>query len=244
MLGGIGRRHFCEVSSVGVATPAALHENTTTTPASTATAAATSVASEAAVSTSSSSSPVQQHQSQYNHKKAHNQREPSRWVCIGGFMRFAARRDLELVLGDLKPLQVDALLDFHHNPTGRWAVLMPDSVTAEKLRTHLAERSSRRLTVQTFTTHEFKQLPLASKYGISSSCVRVKNLRLDTRFENVEFFFQDFALAGKRITRFSKDGSSYMVHFATPAEAERCMQTAHFGNFEGSRMDLMWYQCC
>ena len=66
-----------------------------------------------------------------------------KWCSINGFSKFSSRKDLELCLMDVRPTLIDPILGNNMFPTGKWAVLMPDSDSCERLKAQLKGRNFR-----------------------------------------------------------------------------------------------------
>lgn len=205
------------------------------------------------------------------------------WAIISGFTKFAARSDLNLLLGeDIQPLKVEALLDNHSYFQGSWLLCLDASrFSVDDLRNHIAQRAALQTSIASSRTQKNspdseEALPMiipgasvdklvvkrvdytpgseknsklirpASAYGISASTVRLRNVRYNVGLDSIKFFFREFELGPKEIERISTDIrlNQYLVHFASPAEAERAVHSLNLKVAAGNVMHLLWYQCC
>lgn len=171
------------------------------------------------------------------------------WFGIGGFTRFASRRDLEIALGDLKPLKADPILDTDFNTTGRWAVLLP--VTNVSIVKNALAAQNLKATCAMLSKDGHNNLKLASRCGISDHTVRLKNVPAEVGIEELRFFLQDYnlddgpnaitPLQGERERR--QPFHQYFVNFATAEDAERVVLEKCYSILEGAPIQMIWYNC-
>lgn len=180
------------------------------------------------------------------------QNSKEKLVIISGFSRFASRTDLELCLGDIKPLIVDPLLDVNLYPTGKWALQLSPA-DFHQLRTRIKNREMRDLKLLSIDNANNPELDrTARKFQISNRTVRFTRVHKDCGPNEINFFLQDFDLekSNNAIILISKDHatsakifSHYLVNFATPEEAERAVFEKCFATFEGYPVQMFWYHC-
>jgi hypothetical protein len=169
------------------------------------------------------------------------------WFTIGGFSRFASRRDLEICLGAVKPLKIDPILDSSCYATGKWAVLIPNMNNIQ-LRNTMAIKNNK-VTCAVLGKDEFNLLKLASKNGITDCTVRFKNVQCDVDVDELRYFLQDFELdsGSDAVTPFLFDKkvstNQYLVNFASPEEAERAVLEKCFTAMDGIPIQMHWYNC-
>ena len=169
------------------------------------------------------------------------------WYIVGGFTRFASRRDLEMSLGNLQPLKVDPILDVNCYTTGKWAVLLP-SINVVALRTSITHRNPKAI-INLITKEDFSHLKLASKSGISDCTVRFKNVPPELGIDELRFFLQDYNLeeGPHAIIPFQMDkkqpNQHFLINFASPEDAERVVLEKCFTLLEGNPVQMMWYNC-
>ena len=171
------------------------------------------------------------------------------WFGIGGFTRFASRRDLEIALGELKPLRADPILDINFNSTGRWAVLLP--VTNVSLVKNALASQNLKATCAMLNKDDHNNLKLASRCGISDCTVRLRNVPAEVGIEELRFFLQDYnledgpnaitPLQGEKERR--QPFHQYFVNFASAEDAERAVLEKSFALLEGSPVQMTWYNC-
>ena len=189
------------------------------------------------------------------------------WVIVSGFTKFASRRDLDLALGKrLQPavVKVEALVDKHSYFQGEWLLGLDHSkCSADEFRRRLARRSvddeadpligapTDRLEVKRVSyspggANNNPNLRLASALGITGSTVRLRNVRYNLGMDALLFFFREFELGPRGIEKVQMDNrfNQYLVHFRSPAEAERAMSTVNLKVASGNVMHLIWYSCC
>ena len=120
-----------------------------------------------------------------------------KWYSINGFSKFSSAKDLELCLDDVRPLAMDPILDANMYPTGKWALLLPDSASVDQLQHRIQERMSTRVYLNALRDKQIDSLRTASKYGISSRCVRLRNVHRDIKEDELRFFLRDYALSSE-----------------------------------------------
>ena len=191
------------------------------------------------------------------------------WVVVSGFSKFASRLDLDVALGDrVHPLRVEALVDHQSYFQGAWLLSLDPSVCGfDCLRQHLLRPRvmtgsaaanepnalvgvpTDKLTVKSVTYvpgGRNNQIYLASDLGITDCTVRLRNVRYNLGMDAVLFFFRDFQLGPRRVEKIKLDHrlNQYLVHFRTPAEAEKAMSMLNLKVASGNVMHMIWYNCC
>lgn len=170
------------------------------------------------------------------------------WFVIGGFTRFASRRDLEMIMGTQRILKVDPILDANCCSTGKWAVLLP-AIHITALRTNIIPRNSK-VTATPLSKDDFNHLKLASRSGITECTVRFKNVPNEIGIDELRFFLQEYNLedSPNAILPFQMDhkkqsSQQFLVNFASPEDAERVVLEKCFTLLEGTPVQMMWYNC-
>ena len=159
-------------------------------------------------------------------------------------------------MDDVRPLAIDPILDANMYPTGKWALLLQDNVSVDQLRHRIQERMSTRVYLNMLRDNQIDSLRTASKYGISSRCVRLRNVHRDVKEDELRFFLREYALSSElnaiemlplssRIM--TKNNSApqfchFIVRFESAAEAERMVQEKCFSVFEGYQIQAHLYQ--
>ena len=178
-----------------------------------------------------------------------------KWCSINGFSKFSSRKDLELCLMDVRPTLIDPILGNNMFPTGKWAVLMPDSDSCERLKAQLKGRNFR-IYLNILRDNQIDNLRTASKYGITNRSVLLRNVHKDVRADELRYFLRDYAISvdnnaiemlpiSSRLTKSTLPPKfvHYMVRFETASEAERMVQEKCFSVFEGYQIQAHWYHC-
>lgn len=170
------------------------------------------------------------------------------WYSIGGFSRFASRKDLEMVLGDLQPLKVDPILDSQLYASGRWAVLL--QVPNPHVLRGLLAKNNPKATCSMLNKEDFVKLRMASSCGITNCSVRFRNIPCEVGIEELRYFLQEFKLeeGPNDILPFHQEKSAkafnhFIVKFANPDEAERVVLEKCFTMIEGTPVQMFWYNC-
>lgn len=170
------------------------------------------------------------------------------WYSIGGFSRFASRKDLDMALGDLQPLKVDPILDMHLYATGKWAVLL--QIPNPYILRGLLTTNSPRATCTMLNKEDFLKLKFASSIGITNCSVRFRNIPCEVGIEELRYFLQEFKLdeGSDAIMPFHQDKSGkafnhFIVKFVSPEEAERVVIEKCFTMIEGTPVQMFWYNC-
>jgi hypothetical protein len=170
------------------------------------------------------------------------------WYTIGGFSRFASRKDLDMALGDLQPLKVDPILDVQLYASGRWAVLL--SVPNLHILRGLLAKTNPKATCTVLHKDEFAKLKMASACGITNCSVRFRNVPSEVGVEELRYFLQEFKLeeGPNDIMPFHQERSGkafnhFIVKFANPEEAERVVLEKCYTMIEGTPVQMFWYNC-
>lgn len=170
------------------------------------------------------------------------------WFAVGGFSRFASRKDLDMALGNLNPIRVDAILDIHLYASGNWAVLLPSDSKHETRK--IIHANNPRTTCVQLSQVDFNSLRLASKSGLSNRSVRFRNVPAEIGIEELRYFLQDYNLSDgpNDICPFNNERGSkifnhYIVNFATAEEAERVVLEKCFTVLAGTPVQMFWYSC-
>jgi hypothetical protein len=188
-------------------------------------------------------------QKRVNYKQTHKVSN-NKWVIISGFSRFASRTDLDICLGDFKPLSIDPLLDAHLYPTGKWAIQLGNGDSFHRLKQSLNNPESKDIKVLQEDSVTILD-ESAFKHNICNRTVRFRNVHKDIGPDEISFFLQDFDLEKSAYPIRSienqsdpqKRSSHYLVNFATSEEAERVVFEKSFAMFEGIPVQLFWYHC-
>jgi len=174
-----------------------------------------------------------------------------------------------MALGDrVRPVRVEAMVDSQSYFHGAWLLSLDRSVCGfDCLRQHLlrprvmpgsaaANEPNALVGVPTdkLTVKRVTYVPggrnnniyLASDLGITDCTVRLRNVRYNLGMDAVLFFFRDFQLGPRRIEKLKLDHrlNQYLVHFRTPAEAEKAMSMLNLKVASGNVMHMIWYNCC
>ena len=169
------------------------------------------------------------------------------WYGIGGFTRFASRRDLEMCLGDIKPLRVDPILDVNMCSSGKWAVLLP--ITNFNTVKTIIFGKNPKATCAPLTKDDFNALRLASKFGITDRTVRFKNVPSEVGIDELRFFLQDYSLVDGPLAitpvQFERRQpfNQFLINFTTSEDAERVVLEKCFTLLEGAPVQMLWYNC-
>ena len=169
------------------------------------------------------------------------------WYGVGGFTRFASRRDLEMCLGDIKPLRVDPILDVNMCSSGKWAVLLP--ITNCSIVKNIIAGKNPKATCAPLKKDDFNGLRLASKFGISDCTVRFRNVPSEVGIDELRFFLQDYTLIDGPLAitpvQFERRQpfNQYLINFTTSEDAERVVLEKCFTLLEGAPVQMLWYNC-
>ena len=157
---------------------------------------------------------------------------------------------------DIRPTLIDPILGNNMFPTGKWAVLMPDSQSCERFRIQLKENRNFRIYLNVLRDNQIDNLRTASKYGITNRSVLLRNVHKDIRADELRYFLREYALSvdnnaiemlpiSSRLTKSTLPPKfiHYMVRFETASEAERMVQEKCFSVFEGYQIQAHWYHC-
>eukprot|EP01039_Chlorochromonas_danica_P005770 gene5770-6354_t len=162
--------------------------------------------------------------------------EHARWYILHGFSPFASRVDLELILGSVKPLKVDPLVDEKLYPVGKYGLYLPPA-TAVTFRETLREKYGKRL----FLTDRYLVKPWqrSSYFDISNNTVRCSGMLRDLTIDALAAPFEKFDVRKDGFVRFGtliqeltakrkrpwnvnpKLASTFLIQFESAMEAER-----------------------
>lgn len=162
-----------------------------------------------------------------SHTSPTGDQHPKMWYIIRGFSRFASRFDLELVLGEHKPDQVEPLLVSELLlPTGKYGILMTDPEKAESLRRYLNKKFSNQkytLSPEPYPLSDSKMV-LAINKGITRSTVRLSSIDKRMNPAGLLNWLDGFTLRKENPVELflrKKDRELYLIHCTSPEEAQR-----------------------
>lgn len=192
------------------------------------------------------------------------------WCMITGFSTFGHRLDLQLALGDIKPVDIDPLLDWHYFPSGKYALAFhhKDEITA--LKRHLSEKFMKRIQILD-NLQEIKEWHRASEVGVSRSTVRLRGMPSysKVKLSHLYYLFEDYALDhevklhthmlpshyksidNKHVTKQSAaivpfkgkhQFENYFIHLKSPEEAERLVAEKGSIFIDGHEVSMLHYQ--
>lgn len=174
-------------------------------------------------------------------------------VIVSGFSRFACRQDLLNVLGPIKPISIDPMLDKSHYFVGKYHLTLPMSQNLEVLRKHLDDNWKQTgdglaITKYSATMYMFDpmQSVLSSALHITQNTIKVKMMRKGITIDELYLIFENYDLRiprGKAIEWIPQSDANYLVHFATPEEAERAIVEQSKASACDEIIQLCHYSC-
>lgn len=149
----------------------------------------------------------------------------SLWLALSGFSRYSVRKDLNMLLGDIKPSHVDAVLDPSAAPLGQWIIQLNAS-DLKPLQSRIIACKELRVTIKQITEAELNNMTTATRFGITPSTLRIRNLPQEIGEEELRFFFQGYKLRKDPFSLFTdhlgqRRTDFLFVHFESPDEAFR-----------------------
>ena len=143
-------------------------------------------------------------------------KEKAQWCILSGFTRFASRQDLNLVLGDVKPLNIDPVLDANIFSTGRYALKFGSTQEVLLLGNHIKGTFPGRYELKSATQKEVSVLTRASQYSISDCTIRLRYVQPKVTIQDLACLFEDFLVQPEGIIPLAlNDGNKhFLVHFA------------------------------
>lgn len=163
------------------------------------------------------------------------------WYLLSGFSKFAARSDLMAVLGDVKVDRIEPLIGNNRLPVGKYMIQLPAS-EENKLKERLRMKSS----IQGVVIADkipFWTKKSANLSGIDNCSVRCTQVSTILGEDELYTMFEKFHLSSKPIERISQmKWPYYIIHFATPEEAERAAVEMNGFSHDGNNLRLFWFQ--
>ena len=182
---------------------------------------------------------------------------PDSLKCIfTGLPKFATREfDLQRYLGNIVPKSIDAILDKHYIPTGRWMLELQsvEDIHLLKNRIDSMDKKYKNLFLMFGSKLDaFKEknlLVLASQVGITSATVRLRDIPASCKEHHIIYLFENYSMIPTdpivKIETESKNINNpkvnYLVHFSSPMEAHRCVIDKLHTPVEGFRLNLFKY---
>jgi RNA recognition motif-containing protein len=174
-------------------------------------------------------------------------------------MRFASRKDLNFVLDDLDPIQVDPILDHNSFPVGKFLLTLENESQVKVLQSNISHKMPKRLQATSISSRQLNAFNTANKKGISGKTVRLRNIPSSVSESDLRFYFDGFSIKKdgfRKILESDRMGMSessktksynlkfnnqYLVDFESEVEAERAVREKNFGMLEGSLLQLYCY---
>lgn len=116
----------------------------------------------------------------------------TRHLLIKFEQMFASGADLNDFLGDIKPIDVDAVLSKMMYPSGKWIVEVSDSDAVELAKRARLDQFGR-LSVQYLTRAEANEVSSSRMHKISRSSLRLRSTGHITKAD-VHYIFEDFGV--------------------------------------------------
>jgi len=177
------------------------------------------------------------------HNNTTNQHDGKQlWCVISGFSRSVHRIDLENVLGDIRPLRIEPLLDPRYYPSGLYALqLQPKQY--EQLNKHLLLSYKHKFKLTT-DANEWKKYHRASELKIDSKTVRVRGYRHQILPQRLFYLYNNFNLRRREPVRIMKREEQYvcLLHFLTTEDAERFVAEKGVDTVDEREVGMFHYQ--
>lgn len=120
-------------------------------------------------------------------------REFTRFLLLKYEQIFASRSDLREFLGDVRPMDVDAVLSKMLYPSGRWLVEVGDGDASQLVKKARSDPFGR-LTVQYLTRREVSSLTTSRKQKIFRNSLRLRSTGKISK-SDVHYIFEDFGVS-------------------------------------------------
>mmetsp|Transcript_7984 Transcript_7984/g.11254 ORF Transcript_7984/g.11254 Transcript_7984/m.11254 type:complete len:204 (+) Transcript_7984:14-625(+) len=168
------------------------------------------------------------------------------WI-IHGFSQLASKVDLEFVLGDIRPQQIECLMNSNLYPVGSFAVKFSQDISFTELKKSISQRHKEkyflepnRTSIEKLQKKQSKFL-LASHYRISTKTIRCSNVPDHIGMEEMRLHFEEYDLHYKNIVLVPyQQRTQYFLHFESEEEAVRAaIEKAKFA--AGFRMRIFHY---
>lgn len=143
------------------------------------------------------------------------------WYILSGFSRAVHRLDLDSVLGDVRPLKVEPLLDSKFFTSGHYALQLR-SDQHDSLKAQLLENYKHKFKLQK-DGNEYRNYYRYSEFKIDSRTVRIRGYRNNIPPKQLYYLYNNFNLRRREPVRVIKVGEQILcfLHFLTPQDAER-----------------------
>ncbi len=173
----------------------------------------------------------------------HNKKE-SLPMIVTGFSRFASRKDVLKIFKEFIPSHLDPILDGNYLPSGDYLFKLPVGYSLELFRSHINKSYLNQHAVS--IADNASRYIAASSMKVSHCTVRCKVLNTKTDLDDLHWIFEDSGLRNNGITKITginHVNNIYLVHFASPQEAERAVTEKSCELVRGEKLELHWYQC-
>jgi len=164
--------------------------------------------------------------------------------CYGiGFSKFTSRKDIELILGNHKPIMIDPLLLLTNNYfSGCYGFCFQSSAEIRSFKASCFSRKDLKIYASSWV--HTKRLVGASLQNVSACTLRLGVITNAVDPDQLAHFFETYGLRRDGIIRVNRGGAShYLLHFDSPEEAERALVEKNMDHCQGQEMHLMMYPC-
>lgn len=147
------------------------------------------------------------------------------WCILHGFSKLAAKEDLDLVLGNIIPLDVHQLVTNKLFPSGSFAVSLPDRYTMRSLMASSKERFGDKYSIESIDYHKLRKVSIfAKQYSITDRTVRCYRLSPNIGMEELLLHFEDYNIRRDNITRVPKlESPQFFIQFPSREDAVRAV---------------------
>lgn len=166
---------------------------------------------------------------------------------IKGFMKYSCREDLLRVLNSVKlsPQAIDCVLDYRHTPSGKWILGFNVSEQPQNITEIEAALSSSGISLKKLNSVDSKRMMVTSQFGITDRTICVHTVPPSFQVEHVQLVFDGYKIAPAGIRPWApkRDAPtySYLIDFASAAEAERACREKSSTVHDGMVMRVTWY---
>ena len=171
------------------------------------------------------------------------------WIKLFGLSRYSSRRDVVDICKNLQPIALDPYIDMRYQMTGEWALQIPKMYSSQDNLRNIVTANNSRFDLRFRYIDNIATLNsnLASKKNITNSTIiarkLVKAVKVDHLINVFERYqFATIALPVIQVTHNDhEDYNDFIIHFATPQEAQRATIEKCIMSVEGRTLELFWY---
>jgi hypothetical protein len=177
-------------------------------------------------------------------KQVKEKLQPEIYCIVSGLSKFSNRSDISKLVDEIKPLEIQCLVDRKFYRTGSWVLKFPDNSYVPEVNKFIDSQCANVITSYRWVEGSLiTKFPLARMLGLNNRTIILRGVPLNITREHIQHLFEHYRIIQKSIKLVSRDGQylSYVAEFTSPEQAKRvCIESSPLA-IEGVDVSLHWY---